>query len=54
MAECSIHYVEQTWDSYYNFLDVWVNLTDLYRGLDDIAPEDAFASDLQGRDITAQ
>jgi len=52
-ATRSIHYVEQTWDRYDNSLDVWVNLTDLYRGQDGIAPEDAFAPDLQGRDITA-
>ncbi len=54
MAECSIHYVEQTWDSYDSSLDVWVNLTDLYLGKDCIEPHEAFAPDLQGRDITAQ
>lgn len=54
MAVCSIHYCEYIWDSYSDSLDVRVNLTDLYLGHEGLTPEDAFAPDLEGRDITAQ
>ncbi|MBU2478245.1 MAG: hypothetical protein KKA36_04080 [Gammaproteobacteria bacterium] len=54
MAECSIHYVEQAWDNYDSSLDVWVNLTDLHLGKGRIESQDAFAPNLEGRDITAQ
>lgn len=54
MALCSIHYREYAWDNYEGCLDVRVNLTDLYLGHDGLVPEDAFAPDLQIRDITAQ
>lgn len=53
MAMCSIHYIEQTWDSYYNSLNVWVNLSDLAEGREGLEPRDAFDTDLEGRDITA-
>lgn len=54
MAWCSIHYVEQTWDSYPNHLDVWVNLTDLALGREGLTPVDDFDPKLEGRDITGQ
>ena len=50
---CSIHYIEQTWDSYPNSLNVWVNLSDLATGREGLEPQDDFDAGLDGRDITA-
>jgi len=53
-ALCEIHYREYAWDNYGNCLNVRVDLTDHYLGRAGLAPEDAFDTDAQVRDITTQ
>lgn len=54
MEQCSIHYIEQTWDSYPNSLNVRVNLGDLADGCERTEPQTVILAGLECRDITAQ
>lgn len=50
---CSIHYIEQTWDSYFNSLNVWVNLGESADGHEGMGQPDVTVAGLECRDITA-
>lgn len=53
MDMCSIHYIEQTWDSYFNSLNVRVNLDDSAEGRERAGAQDVVVAGLECRDITA-
>lgn len=53
MDLCSIHYIEQTWDSYPNSLNIRVILGDLVDGRERPEPPNVIGAGLECRDISA-